>query len=297
MTTLMKSAQFQLHAEIEERHWWFVARRRILRSLVEQLLPPSPDATVIDVGCGTGANLASLANDYHCVGIDTSPAAIRLARQRFPGVEFIQGFAPADLGGLIDAARMVLMMDVLEHVPDDFRLFSLISAAMQPGAYLLVTVPADQQLWNRHDESFGHYRRYDRRRLTELWEGLPLKPLLVSHFNSRLYPLIKTVRAINRRRGSVAGVAGTDFKIPRGPLNRILESIFAGERRTLGKSLSRGQGGYGRGVSLVALLQREPVQSPPATSPRTPLRTISIRSRGSPCRQWCDCEPFARAAY
>jgi SAM-dependent methyltransferase len=268
----MQSAQFQLHAEIEERHWWFVARRRILRALVGEILPPSHETTVIDVGCGTGANLASLANDYRCIGIDTSPEAIRLARKRFPCVRFLQGFAPADLGELIDEARLVLLMDVLEHVPDDFRLFSLISAAVQPGTYVLVTVPADQQLWNRHDESFGHYRRYDRERLTRLWDGLPLKPLLVSHFNSRLYPLIKTVRAVNRWRGEVAGIAGTDFKLPARPLNQLLESTFAGEARRLCKSLHGHRSGYRKGVSLVALLQREtgtiPVRNKPASIAR-----------------------------
>jgi SAM-dependent methyltransferase len=253
----MQSPQFQLHAEIEERHWWFVARRRILRAVVEQIFPPSPETTVIDVGCGTGANLASLASDYRCIGIDTSPEAIRLARKRFPAVHFIQGFAPADLGRLMDDARLVLMMDVLEHVPDDFRLFSQIAESIPPGSYLLVTVPADQRLWNRHDQSFGHYRRYDRKRLAQLWDGLPLKTLLLSHFNSRLYPLIKTVRAVNRWRGEVAGVAGTDFRIPAQPLNRLLENIFAGERRKLCRSLTRRRGGYRKGVSLIALLQRQ----------------------------------------
>ncbi|HEV3417482.1 MAG TPA: class I SAM-dependent methyltransferase [Pirellulales bacterium] len=263
----MQSPQFQLHAEIEERHWWFVARRRILRALVGEILPPSPDTTVIDVGCGTGANLASLAHDYRCIGIDTSPEAIRLARQRFPAMQFIQGFAPADLSGLIDDAQLVLMMDVLEHVPDDFRLFSQIAAAVRPGTYLLITVPADQRLWNRHDESFGHYRRYDRKRLSKLWDGLPLKPLLVSHFNSRLYPLIKTVRTVNRWRGEVAGVAGTDFRIPAPPLNRLLENIFAGESRTLCNSLHRHRGGYRKGVSLIALLRREPGSIPARDKP------------------------------
>src|SRR5947209_5326002 len=229
----MQSPQFQLHADVEERHWWFVARRRILRAIVEQILPPSPETTVIDVGCGTGANLASLAGDYRCIGIDTSPDAIRLARKRFPAVHFIQGYAPADLGRLVDDAKLVLLTDVLEHVPDDFRLFSTLDEAIPPGAYLLATVPADQRLWNRHDESFGHYRRYDRDRLTQLWDGLPLEPLLVSHFNSRLYPLIKTVRTVNRWRGGTAGDAGTDFRIPVRPLNRLFENIFAGERRKL----------------------------------------------------------------
>ncbi|HKD38029.1 MAG TPA: hypothetical protein VKB78_14550, partial [Pirellulales bacterium] len=119
------------------------------------------------------------------------------------------------------------------------------------------TVPADPRLWNLHDQSFGHYRRYDRDRLIDLWEGLPLKPLLVSHYNSRLYPLVKTVRTINRWRGATAGSAGTDFRIPPAPLNKLLENAFAGERHKLCRALGARRGGYSQGVSLIALLQRQ----------------------------------------
>src|SRR5690606_11962729 len=52
----MQLAQFDLHAQIERRHWWFVARRRIIRSLIEAAIPPDQDRLVIDVGCGTGGN-------------------------------------------------------------------------------------------------------------------------------------------------------------------------------------------------------------------------------------------------
>jgi hypothetical protein len=163
------------------------------------------------------------------------------------------------LGGTIDEARLVLMMDVLEHVPDDFAMFSAVAAAVQPGAYLLITVPADLRLWTGHDESFGHYRRYDARRLAKVWDGLPIEPLLVSHFNRRLYPLVKAVRAANRWRGpgNVAGLAGTDFKIPPRPINRALENIFAGEARRLCRAVRAGRGGYRKGVSILALLQRK----------------------------------------
>jgi SAM-dependent methyltransferase len=256
----MHSAQFQLHAEIEQRHWWFVARRRILRAVVGQILPPSQATTIIDVGCGTGANLAALAAEYRCIGIDTSADAIRLAKERFPRTQFIQGRAPDDLGRTVDDARLVLMMDVLEHVPDDFALFSAMAAAVQPGAYLLITVPADLRLWTGHDESFGHYRRYDARRLAKVWEDLPIEPLLVSHFNRRLYPVVKAVRAMNRWRGAghVAGMAGTDFRIPAAPVNRLLENIFAGEARRLCRAMRTGGSGYRKGVSLMALLLRKP---------------------------------------
>ena len=73
----MRSEQFELHADIEERHWWFVARRKILGSLIESVLTPSRATTIIDVGCGTGANLAGLAGRYDCVGIDSSSQAVR----------------------------------------------------------------------------------------------------------------------------------------------------------------------------------------------------------------------------
>src|SRR4051794_18145833 len=128
----MQSAQFELHAEIEQRHWWFVARRQILNSVVNAVLPPDADTTIVDVGCGTGANLAGLADQYECIGIDSSSDAIRLAADRFPQVRFIHGLAPRDLGPIMDRARMVLVTDVLEHVPDDFQMFSELLAVSQP---------------------------------------------------------------------------------------------------------------------------------------------------------------------
>ncbi len=256
----MQTAHFELHADIEERHWWFVGRRRILRAVVAKLLPPSRSTTVIDVGCGTGANLAYLARDYRGIGIDTSVDAIRLARKRFTGAEFIEGYAPEDLGKRVDDARLITCMDVLEHVPDDFALCSSLVAALKPGAFLLITVPAEPQLWNRHDESYGHYRRYEARRFARIWDGLPVEPLLVSHFNSRLYPVVKAVRKINRWRGSdrVVGRDGTDMALPPALANRALESIFAGEARTLCRALDGRGRGYRKGVSLMAVLRRLP---------------------------------------
>ena len=90
----MQSAQFQLHAQVEDSHWWFAGRRRIMGDLVRQIVPPGQRQTVVNVGCGTGANLASMASEYTCVGIDTSREAIELARSRFPGTRFVSGRAP-----------------------------------------------------------------------------------------------------------------------------------------------------------------------------------------------------------
>lgn len=264
----MQSAQFELHAQIEDRHWWFVARRQIMQALIEQVLPPDKTSTIVDVGCGTGGNLATLANGYNCVGIDTSQDAIELARKKFSGVRFIQGYAPQDLGDVAGQAKLFLIMDVLEHVPDDFALLSSLFAAAQPGAYFLVTVPANLALWSPHDVAFGHYRRYDRARLERVWQDLPARPLLVSHYNSRLYPVIRAIRLKNRLLRKSQGAAGTDFNIPAPRVNRTLERIFAGESTRLVNVLrGKSQRGYGNGVSLVALLQREPGPAPMLEKP------------------------------
>jgi len=253
----MHSAQFQLHADIEQRHWWFVGRRRIVQRMVAEVLPPSQTATILDIGCGTGANLAALADRYACVGIDTSPEAVELARQRFPNVRFLVGDAPDDVPELMSKARLLLMMDVLEHLSDDFAALSALLAAAPPGCFCLVTVPADESLWSEHDESFGHFRRYDRARFARLWAGLPVTPLMVSYFNSRLLPVIRLFRAWSRRRGKAAGQAGTDFWMPTRPLNALLRATLAGEAGRLVNVLRGGRSaGYKAGASLMALLRR-----------------------------------------
>ena len=257
----MRAEQFDLHADIEDRHWWFVGRRRIMSRLLREVLPPSPDTTVVDIGCGAGGNLAAIARDYRCVGIDPSGHAIDLARRRFPGVGFVHGFAPRDLVAEMASARAVLLMDVLEHVEDDRRLLSDVVAATPAGAVLLLTVPADAALWGPHDEVFGHFRRYDLAGFGRLWAGLPVGEMLVSYYNSRLYRAVRAVRAMGRLRGRALGHAGTDFRMPAPPLNAALTRVFAGEADRLVEALHQRRRGFARGVSLIALLRRQPADT------------------------------------
>jgi SAM-dependent methyltransferase len=252
----MNPEQLRLNAQIEDEHWWFVGRRRILSRLADRLVPREPASLVIDVGCGTGANLAAVATGRRGVGIDTSPEAVALARERFPQVEYRLGGAPDNLLDVLPAARLVLLTDVLEHVRDDFALASRLLAAVSPGTWFIVTVPADPALWSEHDESHLHYRRYTRERFERIWHGLPVEAALVSAFNARLYLPIKAVRSLNRRRGRAAGQAGTDLFLPPRPVNRLLTALYASEGNRLERALAGNRAGYTAGVSLLAVLRR-----------------------------------------
>lgn len=254
----MQTDQFQLHAEIESRHWWFCGRRRIVRRLLAEIAPPGSGRRIVDVGCGTGANIASLADAYTCRGIDPSAEGIELARARFPEVQFTCGLAPDAFGPEERDADVMLAMDVMEHVSDDFAFVSGLLAAIEPGRHLLVTVPADESLWSPHDEQFGHYRRYTRERLERVWRDLPVTPVLVSHYMARLLPAVRAVRGFNRLRGRAAGAAGTDFTMPPAWANVALERTFAGEAARLVATMHQPTRAYRSGVSLIAILRREP---------------------------------------
>ena len=59
-----------------------------LRARSYQLLRPPPDATVVDVGCGTARAVAELAeHTAHAIGVDLDPAMLAAARRRFPDID------------------------------------------------------------------------------------------------------------------------------------------------------------------------------------------------------------------
>jgi hypothetical protein len=174
-------------------------------------------------------------------------------------VTFVQGDDPTLLGPFARSPCHVLLNDVLEHVPDDFLLFSRLFAILPVGATVLLTVPAETALWSPHDLALSHYRRYSVERLRRVWKGLPVRERLVTPCNARLYPFARLHRAVAawRELGGPGGEA--DLALPIAPVNRLLGMVFSSEQRRLLRSLGGdGQPVFRRGVSLLAVLERLP---------------------------------------
>ncbi len=247
----MQPEQFAAHARVEDRHWWFTARREILLRLLAAVVEPG--APVADIGCGTGGNAAAVAAAGHPVlGLDTSSEAIAHARVRFPAADFRVSHDPREAAPHLANGGAVLLTDVLEHVADDRALLSAAIGALPPGGHLILTVPADPSLWSAHDTAFGHHRRYDRKGLAALLGEQPVTVRLLSPCNSRLQPLI----ALRRRWGRATTSPGGDLDMPVGPFNHLLHRIFASEAEPLVAALDRGAAPFRRGVSLVAVVRR-----------------------------------------
>jgi SAM-dependent methyltransferase len=247
------------YALFEDDHWWFAGRRQILHRMVRRLMEPSTSRLIVDVGCGPGGNIASFASMFRCLGVDSSEPAIELARRRFPGVAFVLGIAPRDIPEQAGEADLWLLMDVLEHVDDDLTMLTALVAAAKPGALFFITVPADPALWSPHDDAAGHRRRYTKTTLRNLWKSLPVKERMLSAYNARLYWPVKLIRSLTAWRGrghGAAEAAGLDLRFPPAPFNGILTALLTNEAVRLTNALDSQAKGYGRGVSLVAVLER-----------------------------------------
>jgi SAM-dependent methyltransferase len=252
----LKEFLFDLHSQIEEKHWWFTARRQIIHKILNRIAPPKEGLSIVNVGCGTGSDLSYFSQFYRCIGIDSSNSAVAKAGRRAPEAIVILGSsADAVLHRKRGEQRIWFFMDVLEHINKDQNFFNKYTTVMESGEIIIITVPANSNLWSLHDNVFGHYRRYTEKKLKRLWYHLPFKVLLLSHFNTRLYPFIWLIRNIENKIVKMNSNEETNFKLLPSLLNRLLHKIFYGEhKRILG--IMDGGSPYHFGASLIAILVR-----------------------------------------
>jgi SAM-dependent methyltransferase len=239
----MDRAVFDRMAEQDSKHWWFVARRRILSALIQREVRLPADARILEIGCGTGHNFQMLERFGHIDAIEIDEGARALASRRL-GREV--GTAPLPkLEGIPDGSyHLIALLDVLEHIEEDEASLASIGRKLAPGGRILLTVPANQWMWSAHDAAHHHHRRYSKDRLAKVIASAGLRAQRISYFNTLLFPLAAAARIAGKLTGKKEG----DDQMPPGPVNSLLGAIFGLERHLVGRIP------LPAGVSLVAIL-------------------------------------------
>ena len=224
----MDPAIYQRMASVEDKHWWFAARRSIVNATLSRL--PLPDhADILEVGCGSGGNLAMLANFGNVYAVEPEPEALAMAEKK-KIAPVMPGTLPHNIPYDEKQFDLIVLLDVLEHVRDDRQALAALFERLKPGGWLLLTVPAFDWMWSQHDETHHHHSRYAKQQLRKLVNNTGLRIHKASYFNFWLFPLIAMVRLWQRNRHQ----DGNDgLTMPAPWLNRLLFSIFANERRLL----------------------------------------------------------------
>lgn len=243
----MERAEYQTLYELEDSYWWFVGRRQLVRTLIERSMSPGELGPILDVGCGTGGNLAFLAGWGCEAGVDLSPTALDFARRRgLPRLAQASGLAlpyPDHTFGLVTA------FDVLYHrwVTNDDTVVRECYRVLRPGGWLLVMDSALSVLWSRHDEMFYARQRYSSCEVRDMVCGVGFDLRKLSYANTLLLPVAVAVRLLGRW---LSCVSQAEMRPLPAWLNWGLTSVLSLEARWLRR------GTFPLGSSVICLAQK-----------------------------------------
>jgi SAM-dependent methyltransferase len=229
----MREDFYAEYFRIEDRHWWFIGRRRIVLTLLAAHLAGGGDAgrRVLDLGCGTGTMLAHLRRFGEVEGVDADERAVKFCRSR--GERRVQLLQAPTLPFPDHAFDLVTALDVLEHIEDDEGALREVARVLRPGGTLLATVPAYGWMWGAQDEISHHFRRYTAGQLRKLIGRVRFETERLTYFNTILFPPIAAIR-VARRVWRGESDTRSDFEMTQpGVVNRMLAGVFSSEARWL----------------------------------------------------------------
>ena len=151
-----------------------------------ELCAPYLGSEVLEVGAGHGEFTQRLADDDKFVtAIDLSKRCVDQLERDFghrPNVEVRHTAIDGVIGDRkYDSA---LLVNVLEHIPDDLAALQDLRALLKPGGRIIVFAPAFDGLYSDFDRLVGHHRRYRKSHLVTLADRAGLKVVDVRYVNS-----------------------------------------------------------------------------------------------------------------
>jgi SAM-dependent methyltransferase len=223
------------YAELQDRHWWFVGRRRLIGAVLDAELPVAgPNGRrILDVGCGTGTMLGELRRFGDVHGVDTESAAVEFCHSQ--GETEVELAAGGEVPHPDDSFDLVTLLDVIEHVDDDQVLLEEAKRVTAPGGSVFVTVPAYGWMWGAQDEIAHHKRRYTRPQLRDSLARAGFRVERASYFNTLLFPPIAAIRLVRRALPEPAELRSDFHYNEPGRLNAALTRVFARESAIVSK--------------------------------------------------------------
>ncbi|KKU49297.1 hypothetical protein A3H10_01775 [Candidatus Uhrbacteria bacterium RIFCSPLOWO2_12_FULL_46_10] len=192
----MNDQEYQTIHELEHRYWWHIGRRYIVKTILKKYLSTNGNQLILDIGCGTGGNFNTLRDFGKVVGVDNSKQALEFAQQK-GHTETVVASA-IDLPFTDQKFNCVVMLDVLEHIEDDYSALEEAYRVLKPNGGFLLTVPAYQWLWSGHDEALGHIRRYVKNKIIKKVIDAGFYIEFQSYAISILFPIIALYRLVTR---------------------------------------------------------------------------------------------------
>jgi len=228
----MEHDEYRRMFEEEDRYWWFLAKRALVRSLVERYAT-RPSAVAIDVGCGTGGTLQAFSTlGGVWVGVERSELGLQFGRKR--GLPRLLQASAEALPVRSGAVDLLLCLDVLYHrgVLDDRVALAECFRVLKPGGTAVFTDSALQWLRGPHDEAVHARTRYRLDEITGLVGESGLTIIKRSYANTLLFLPMAGYRLLRRWRPGQD--SSSDIMVLSRPIQTILGAVMRLERWVLG---------------------------------------------------------------
>jgi len=244
----MQQHTYAIMDEVEGSHWWFVGRRAILESflhgIVQSLKSKVQSLRILDVGCGTGANLEMLAQFGEAEGVDVSDNALEFCRLK--GLKVQKGLAET-LPYADESFELTTALDVVEHLDDDIAGLKEMFRVTKRGGYSLIFVPAFMWLWGVQDDISNHRIRYTKKQIVERLERAGYTIERATYANWTFFAPILTGRTLMK----ITGIKPeSENNITISALNGVFGKLFSSERFWLRNF------NFPFGVSIVAVARK-----------------------------------------
>lgn len=227
----MEQHTYGIMNDVEGKHWWFVGRRAILEEFLRIIIPhqKAEKPKILDVGCGTGANLEMLAQFGASEGVDVSDDALEFCRKK--GLKVHKGLAES-LPFEDESFDVVTALDVVEHLDDDVSGLKEMHRVLKTGGKTLIFVPAFMWLWGVQDDISNHRIRYTKKQIVERLEKAGFTIERATYANWTFFAPILAGRTLMK----ITGIKPeSENNVNVSALNGIFGKIFSSERLWLKK--------------------------------------------------------------
>jgi len=229
----MEAAEYEKMYHFEDGNWWYQGRRELLIDIIDGIKLKLECVKILDAGCGTGLNLKFLDRYGEVIGLDISEDALYFTKLR--GNSSLICASVDKLPLKSDIFQMICALDVLEHIDNDESAMREFYRVLEPGGYLILTVPAFKFLWSRHDIAAHHKRRYNKVSLIQSLRSCEFSVDKSTYWNFFLFLPVTLVRLFRKDEKQEIR---TDLQVLPVLLNKVLLYVLRLEKAVISRDIA-----------------------------------------------------------
>ncbi|MGP8215155.1 MAG: class I SAM-dependent methyltransferase [Bacteroidia bacterium] len=140
-----------------EDFYWIKARNKIIYYEINKY-PLIKNSHILEVGCGRGVVTKYLAErGIKCFGVELAPARPINGAEKF----MIAGKDAFKMDAEFkNKFQTIMLLDVIEHIENPLEFINELLINYSNVKYLVIAVPARNEIWSGYDIFFGHFTRY-----------------------------------------------------------------------------------------------------------------------------------------